>query len=60
MVTEMEMLDLVQQYFDNVTENEIKRDVAFIDSLGFEGISLEDYLAELNRETVNNIECLNE
>ncbi|MBK9639258.1 MAG: hypothetical protein IPO63_16210 [Bacteroidetes bacterium] len=41
------ILDLLKQYLENASNEEIIDDVSFVNSIGFDGISVSDYFARL-------------
>jgi hypothetical protein len=51
MNTEEKILDLFDDYFKSASAEEIARDVAFVNSIGTNGITLEEYLDNLNHST---------
>lgn len=54
MNTEEKILDLFDDYFKSASAEEIARDVAFVNSIGTNGITLEEYLDNLNHSTSRN------
>lgn len=51
MSPEDEILQLLEEYFKNATQDEIKKDVDYINSLGTTGVTFDEYLNALNRVT---------
>ena len=54
---EQKILDLMDQYFATASKEEIARDVEYINSLGTNGITFEQYLTDLSllNEDLHNL-----
>ena len=55
MKSEDEILKMFDAYFENASIEEINKEVALINNLGFEGVTFEEYLSGLNNVTAYNL-----
>lgn len=52
---ENKILELFDDYFKSAPKEEIERDIAYINSIGMNGVSFEEYIVELNVVTSCNL-----
>jgi len=55
MNNEDKILELFDNYFRSAPSEEVEKDLAYINSIGFEGISFEEYVGILNTSTSFNL-----
>ena len=47
-------VEILEKYFQNITEEEIKKDIEFIENIEFEGHTIEDLISDYKELTINN------
>jgi hypothetical protein len=55
MKSEEEILRLFDNYFENAPIEEINKDLSYINNIGFDGVTFEEYVSILNNDTSYNL-----
>jgi hypothetical protein len=55
MKSEEEILRLFDSYFENTPLEEINKDLSYINNIGFDGVTFEEYVSILNNDTSYNL-----